>query len=126
YTFTVTNTGTVPLSTVTVTETGRATGTDGADDADGDSKLDTTETWVYTATWTVAATPDPLVNTATAMGYYGTTAYTDTDDHSLDVEMPGINVDKTGPASATVGEVVTYTITVTNTGTVPLSTVTVT
>ena len=94
-------------------------------DTNADSKLDVSETWTFTAAWTVAATPDPLVNTVTASGESGNTTYTDDDDHTLDVLGSGINVTKSGPATAGIGESVTYTFTVTNTGEVPLSNVTV-
>src|SRR5690606_11630129 len=125
YTYTVTNAGEAPLSSVTVTDSLGMTATYQSGD-DGDNILEVGETWIFTATWTVAATPDPLLNTGTASGSDGTNTYTDTDDHSLDVLTSAINIVKTGPASAVVGETVTYTYTVTNAGEAPLSSVTVT
>ena len=119
YTFTVTNSGEVPLSNVTVVDDVAGTATYQSGDTNTDNKLDVSETWTFTATWTVAATPDPLVNTVTASGDSGGTTYTDDDDHTLDVLGSGINVTKSGPATAGIGELVTYTFTVTNTGEVP-------
>src|SRR5690606_7831355 len=98
---TVTNAGEAPLSSVTVTDSLGMTATYQADD-DGDNTLEVGETWIFTATWTVAATPDPLLNTGTASGSAGTNTYTDTDDHSLDVLTSASNLLKTGPAIATV------------------------
>ena len=125
YTFAVTNSGEVPLSNVTVVDDVAGTATYQSGDTNSDNKLDLTETWTYTATWTVASAPDPLVNTVTASGTSGNTTYTDDDDHTLDVLGSGINVTKSGPATAGIGELVTYTFTVTNSGEVPLSNVTV-
>ena len=125
YTFTVTNSGEVPLSNVTVVDDVAGTVTYQSGDTNSNNKLDVSETWTYTATWTVATTPDPLVNTVTASGTSGNTTYTDDDDHTLDVLGSGMNVTKSGPATAGIGEVVTYTFAVTNSGEVPLSNVTV-
>jgi uncharacterized repeat protein (TIGR01451 family) len=89
YTFTVTNTGNVPLSTVSVTDnvTGAASRQSG--DTNTNSILETTETWIFTDTWTVETDPNPVENTATATAYYGTTQVTDTDLYSLNVSELG-------------------------------------
>ena len=121
YTFTVTNSGEVPLSNVTVVDDVAGTATYVSGDTNSDNKVDVSETWTFTATWTVASAPDPLVNTVTASGTSGSTTYTDDDDHTLDVLGSGINVTKSGPATAGIGELVTYTFAVTNSGEVPLS-----
>ena len=102
---------------MTVVDDVAGTATYQSGDTNSDSKLDVSETWTFTAAWTVAGrTPDPLVNTVTASGDSGGTTYTDDDDHTLDVLGSGINVTKSGPATAGIGELVTYTFTVTNTG----------
>ena len=71
YMFNVTNTGNVPLSNVTVVDDVAGAATYQSGDTNADSKLDVSETWTFTAAWTVAATPDPLVNTVTASGDSG-------------------------------------------------------
>jgi uncharacterized repeat protein (TIGR01451 family) len=85
YKFTVTNTGTVPLSNIKVIDTVTGVATYVSGDTNKNNKLDVTETWIFTGTCVVAASPDPLVNTVTASGSYGTKTYTDDDCHSLDV-----------------------------------------
>jgi len=128
YTFRVYNMGNVPLSNVQVLDdvTGQATYQSGDDN--NNDLLDVDEIWVFTSTWVVQESPNPLINTATATGYYDGVAVVDTDDHSLDVfevspDRPAICVDKTGPACAYVGDTITYTFRVYNMGNVPLSNV---
>lgn len=89
YTFTVTNPGNVPLSGISVEDTVTGDAAYVSGDVGNVGFLDTSETWVYTDTWTVESSPDPLVNTVTATGYYDSTSYTDTDTYSLDVTEPG-------------------------------------
>lgn len=64
-----------------------------------------------------AGDPDPLDNTATA--HYHPEGFTndisEDDTHRVNLFQPGIEVEKSGPDSANLGENVTYTITVTNT-----------
>jgi plastocyanin len=64
---------------------------------------------------------DPLVNTVTAdaMDPQGW-AVSDQDSWSVDIYHPGIQIEKTGPATAHEGDTITYTYTVTNTGDVQL------
>jgi len=56
--------------------------------------------------------PDPLTNTATitceVLGFDNTAS--DSDDHSVDLIAPAIEVTKEGPANAKVGDEITYTI----------------
>ena len=67
-----------------------------------------------------ASDPDPLVNVVTvkfhadgfAVDVAGTSS---TDNHSTDLFVPSVRVDKGGPATAQVGDAVTYTFKVTNT-----------
>ena len=72
-------------------------------------------------TYTVpAGAADPLLNTVTAVyssqaGGAGGVA-TVSDGHSVQLFQPSISVVKTGPETAEVGETVTYTVTITNTG----------
>ena len=84
YTYTVTNTGDVPLANVMVTDDkcGQATYVSG--DSNGNNLLDLTEIWTFTCTSTPSFTfPNSLVNTATATGQYGSQTVQDQDDYTL-------------------------------------------
>lgn len=111
YLVTVSNAGNTALHDVVVTDTMFGVLDTGLALAVGESKS-------YTLTHTVTAEdPDPLPNVVTAMGFDllgGPVA--DEADHSVDILKPGLSVAKTGPVTAYVGDTVTYTITVSNTG----------
>ena len=58
-----------------------------------------------------------MTNTVTATGVdRKETQVQDTDTAVTTLLVPGIAIDKTGPASATAGELITYDLAVTNTG----------
>jgi uncharacterized repeat protein (TIGR01451 family) len=63
--------------------------------------------------------PDPLVNTATADctvgGGFGNVLATVSASHSVELFQPSVEVIKSGPATATVGAMITYDFTITNT-----------
>ncbi len=131
YTFTVTNDTVAgdgsPVSGVSVSDDVAGVGTsvdvspvDGFNDGDTNLNglLEAGESWTYSAAYTVLVSdPDPLNNTVTVTGTDrdGQPATPDTDTHSLDIDFaPALTVVKSGPASALVGDTVTYTFTVTN------------
>jgi len=98
-------------------------------DTDSDGRLDTDETWIFTAAYNVTAGDDsPLVNTAAASGTYaGSGTVVDWDTATVDILRPAIALDKTAsPVLAHDDDTITYTCTVTNTGNTPLSVVFVT
>jgi uncharacterized repeat protein (TIGR01451 family) len=113
----VTNTGTVTLTDVAVTDPEYA-GTIALNDttlAPGEWAVGEFE-----MTWAAGQQQ----NTATATGSYGGQSYTDTDDAFYYGATPSIQVTKEGPAEAEVGDVITYYFNVTTgTGNVPLSNV---
>jgi uncharacterized repeat protein (TIGR01451 family) len=92
YTFTVTNPGDTPLSSVTVTDprcdSGTLSGPSG--DTSNTGKLDTTETWTYHCTQLVVASDsNPIHNVVTASGQdsLGGAAGTVTDSDQKDVSV---------------------------------------
>jgi uncharacterized repeat protein (TIGR01451 family) len=101
-------------------------------DTNGNTRLDPGETWIFRCT--TAVTVD-TVNTATATGAPVDQAgnsfpnigpvTSDPATAFVDVITPGIQVIKSGPTVSFVGETVTFTYEVTNTGDTPLSGVTV-
>lgn len=139
YTFTLTNTGYVDLDTEFIDPICDAGSLVLVDDGDGDTRLEIDldgataglqrEVWTYTCTRVVQpADPDPLPNTAMARG-------TDADGRTVDdtaswvvnLIHPGIEVVKTvSDTNPAVGQTVTYTYVVTNTGDTTLSKVLVT
>lgn len=71
YTFTVTNTGDIPLSGVTVDDNVAGMGTYQSGDVHNTGFLDTDETWIYTAQYTIPAGQTASVNnTVTACGEF--------------------------------------------------------
>ncbi|WP_165611810.1 DUF7507 domain-containing protein [Cognatiyoonia koreensis] len=160
YTFTVTNTGDFPLETVSVSEvsfSGAGTlpaPTFSGGDTNGNSQLDLTETWTFTAAYTLAPadiTSGTITNLARADGASpnGTPATDQSDSGNAGdgngigtpgtgvgnddptttrIVSPALEVLKTAaPALSTppaVGDTITYTITVENTGNVTLADVT--
>ena len=130
YTFTVTNTGNVTLTGVTVADPKCTSAISApAGDTNSDGKLQRTETWVYTCSHTVTqAEVDAggnLSNTVTA-----DSAETPADTDTLNIpisQSPALNVAKSSTTTSVsaAGQVVPYTFTVTNTGNVTLTGVTV-
>jgi hypothetical protein len=140
WSYTVTNTGNVELSNVSITDDNGTAGT-GDDfnpvyvsgDTDSDNKLDTSETWTFSAS--AAAVVGQYVNYATVSGTSPlNTVVQSTDNDRYFAANPGINLVKltngtdnnsgTGPTVA-VGSTVNWTYTVTNTGNVELSNVSI-
>ena len=134
WTYKVSNTGNVPLSNITVTDDQGVVPVYLSGDEDGDSKLDTNETWVYTATG--LAQPGQYTNIGTADGtapdltivtannpdnYFGMQARIIlvklTNDADQDT-IPGLNIASGSP--------VTWTYRISNDGNVPLSNIIVT
>ncbi len=128
YDYTVLNIGTVAMSNVTVSDNKCPIVTFISGDTDNDTWLDTTETWLYRCTTTLALT---TTNTVTATGIANGLTAIDTANATVVVGLPIIppliHVVKVPsplilPAS---GGAVTYAYTVTNPGTEPLNTVSV-
>ena len=150
YTFTVTNGGNTPLTGVTVTDpllggllTAVPTG-----DANGDTILDITETWVYVQDYVVTQSDidtGSITNQATASGTGVNAVVTDVSGATISDDIPTVtivpaacldaiaitktgvfnDIDTSGCTSLGV-DTVTYTFTVTNGGNTPLTGVTVT
>ncbi|MCM8640114.1 SdrD B-like domain-containing protein [Accumulibacter sp.] len=132
YTIAVQNTGNQTLTGVTVSDPFISNLTRVADTVgDNDNLLEVGETWAYTASHTVTQAEidagGSIVNTATADS---NETGPDTDGASIPVEQrPGLNIVKTavpGQIVDTVGELITYDITVANTGNQTLTGIVVT
>ena len=128
YTITVTNTGNVTLTNVSVADAFAGGATLQSGDTDNDGKLDLTETWVYTASYDATQADidagTPLVNTAVVSS--DETA-DEQDEATTTIEQnAGIAIEKIVDATS-IGAPTTlnYTITVTNTGNVSLTGVSV-
>jgi uncharacterized repeat protein (TIGR01451 family) len=130
WTYSVTNNGSVALSNVTVTDDKGVTPLYVSGDTDADGKLDLTETWLYQATGT--AIVGSYTNTGTAKGKYCEITVCATDKSCYTgISKPGIKIDKKTNGldhggNVAFGSTVTWTYSVTNTGNVALSNVTVT
>jgi len=130
FTLTVTNIGNVPLTGVAITDplcvpaaTLRPAG-----DANGNTVLETTETWIYDCI--VPNVQANFVNTAKVDATDGTTPVSDTDDATVimvQAPAPAINIAKAATTpNVFQGQPAPFTLTVTNTGNVALNAVVVT
>ena len=128
YTYTVDNPGDVPLSSVLVNDNRIGAVPYHSGDTDNDGRLDTNETWIFTAAYNVTSEdPSSLVNTASASGTYLSQRITDWTSATVDVLRPDIAIDKTAdPIEVREGDTITYTYTTTNAGNTPLSAISVT
>ena len=124
YTFTVTNTGNVTLSNVTVSDAlfswtfGPVTLAPGA-----------SQTFTETHTITTAdISNETITNTATATGYYMSQTVEASDTETITFSaQPSISLEKAAAPQtySQAGNLITYSFTVTNTGNVPLTNVTI-
>jgi hypothetical protein len=137
WTYAVTNTGNVALSNVAVTDDKLGTITSFSGDTDNDSLLDLNETWTYTKTGTAVAGNYSNMGTVTGSftdGLGKTETVTDDDPSSYFGANPGINIDKVTNNFSVQGDAlliqeasaIEWIYTVTNTGNVGLSNVSVT
>ena len=150
YTFTVTNQGNTPLTSVTVTDPllgGLLTATP-TGDANNNTILEVTETWVYVQDYVVTQSDidtGSITNQATASGTGVNGLVTDLSGATISDDIPTVtiipeacldaiaitkagvfnDVDTSGCTTAGI-DTVTYTFTVTNGGNTPLSSVSVT
>ena len=151
YTFTVTNQGNTPLTSVTVTDPllgGLLAATVPSGDANNNTILEVTETWVYVQDYVVTQSDidtGSITNQATASGTGAEGVVTDLSGATISDDIPTVtivpascldaiaitktgvfnDVDTNGCSTASV-DTVTYTFTVTNQGNTPLTGVTVT
>jgi hypothetical protein len=126
YTFTITNMGTLispDLVNGTIVDTLLGNLLDPANpfvtSSTCTATLATDASCVIQATRTVLGSdPDPLPNTVTV--HYNPEGFpndiTASDDHSVDLFQPGVDVTKTGPAFTKAGDTNNYSVTITNTG----------
>ncbi|MDQ5963241.1 MAG: hypothetical protein QG629_323 [Patescibacteria group bacterium] len=134
YTYEATNTGNVPFTSGSVIDMFDGDVTEyypqyvSGDENDNDV-LDPGETFTFNLEYVIPeGQDDDVINTMEVCGYYqANTGDTeaeqklcDTDDHTLDILHPALQVVKSGPVNIQNGEVATYTFTVTNTGDTPL------
>ncbi|MEG4632713.1 hypothetical protein QUB56_24495 [Microcoleus sp. AR_TQ3_B6] len=132
WTYTVSNTGNVPLSNITVTDDKETGLTYSAGDANSNALLDTNEVWTYTKTGT--AQPGNYSNTGSVTGNYNGTPVSSSDPSSYFGADPKIAIDKVTRSAPVQGDgllvpqgsPISWIYTVTNTGNVPLSNVQVT
>lgn len=129
YDYTVINAGTVAMSNIKVTDNKCSDVSYVSGDTNGDSKLDTSETWKYHCTTTISQT---TTDTATATGEGNGSTATDTANATVVVgaskAAPLVHILKKPNLFVlpSAGGTITYTYTVTNPGTEPLSDVSVT
>jgi gliding motility-associated-like protein/uncharacterized repeat protein (TIGR01451 family) len=134
YTIEVVNTGNVSVSGVIVTDPGADSGSIRfvSGDTNGNNLLDPLETWTFTATHTL--TQDNLdagsyTNTATANGNAPSDTMTPATGSATvpALQLPELEIVKSTNAVDYVhaGEVITYTLTITNTGNVTITGITV-
>lgn len=128
YNYAVSNIGTVPMSNVTVTDNMCPNVVFLGGDTNGNSMLDVSEIWNYSCTMTLSQT---TTNIVTAIGHTNGLTAIDTANATVAVGVPIIppliHVVKVPSVFVlqAPGGPVTYTYTVTNPGTAPLSNVTI-
>jgi uncharacterized repeat protein (TIGR01451 family) len=120
FTFAMTNSGNTRLQVIEVRDdiTGAATFVDGGD-TNSNGWLDLDETWSYTATYLIPPdVTDPLTNTVIVTATDPADPpkiVTDSKSGLTDINyIPALAIAETGPATAAVGETISYTFTVTN------------
>jgi hypothetical protein len=125
--FDVSNTGERPLHDIDVTDDHCAPVSGPVAKAGGndDDTLDPGETWHYTCSYVAThalGDPNPVTNVATAQGRDDEdTKVEDNDSHDTLFLHPAIDIEKSGPATATAGALLTYTLDVTNPGDMPFA-----
>ena len=139
YTFTITNTGNVPLTNVTLTDEllDAASSDITVDWKSGDKHLNVGETVTGTATYAITqddVNAGEVVNDVSVTGHSNETDEDVTDDDTVTTTIeskPSISLEKSvSPSTFAAGEAkageteVTYTFTITNTGNVPLTDIT--
>jgi uncharacterized repeat protein (TIGR01451 family) len=113
----ISNTGDVPLQKVSVSDS-LVPGIDGLFSATLSVGASENHTYIHTVQ---PGDPNPLLNTVTAV--YGGAGFSNlsvSDNHSVTLVQPSISVAKGGPAISKVGDNVTFTVTIQNTGDCPL------
>lgn len=123
--FAVTNSGNEPLLAIDVRDDRCPTVVEGAKDG-ADGVLDPGETWRYSCSMVAPphaiGDPNPVVNTVTAEGTDADgNKVQDQDTHATRFLHPAIAIRKSGPATATAGTSVGYTLDVTNPGDMPFA-----
>ena len=126
YTFTVTNTGNLTLTNVTVSDPNCDAASSGpTGDTNNDSKLQTSETWVYTLRHTVTqAEIDAGGNLSNTVTVDSAESAPDTDTVDIPItQSPALLLTKTAKESSysAVGDVLHYSYVVKNTGNVRLA-----
>jgi hypothetical protein len=127
FAFDVTNTGEVPLSDVDVRDDRCApvVGPVSRAGGDDDDVLDPGETWRFTCSMVASHTlgdANPVTNTVTVQAKDADGNKVEDDDrHDTRFLHPAIDIEKGGPATATAGALITYTLDVTNPGDMPFA-----
>ena len=131
YAFVVTNTGNMTLTGIAVTDPNcSAAPAYQSGDTNSDGKLDLAETWNYTCSHTVTqAEVDAGGNLSNTVTADSAESLPDTDNLNIPIsQTPSLHVVKSSTTTTitTAGQVVPYAFTVTNTGTVTLTGISVT